>query len=249
MLDVARELSLLYGSAEPPRQGVMHIMHVARDPSGTLSALRIGPASTPKSETDFFLVNASRAHADAVLTSAENLRREPTLSHALQGPWSAALTRYRHDVLQKREPLTCAILTRSGDLPYPHPVWSDGSTKLIFTPADAPPLRSVTTGEHAAEAHVIQLPKLDAVSATRWLRANGSPLVSVEAGPRTVRSLYEAGAVSELWLTRWESVTPDAEFAGALPEDSALFRGLSLVGSSERSERGQQFRFERWRAY
>jgi hypothetical protein len=64
-----------------------------------------------------------------------------------------------------------------------------------------------------------------------------------------VRSLYEAGAVSELWLTHWESVTPNAEFAGALPDDSTLFRGLSLVGSSERSEHGQQFRFERWRAH
>jgi riboflavin biosynthesis pyrimidine reductase len=245
MLDVARELMDLYGTAEPPRTGVLHVMHVARAPSGRLSALRIGPASTPKSESDFFVVNAERAHADAVLTSAENLRREPALSHALSGLWAEALARYRREVLHKSAALTCAILTRSGDLPDPHPVWSDGTTKLIFAPeAAAPALRA----RFAARATVVGLEGLDAVSAAHWLRAHGAATVGVEAGPRSLQSLYTQRAVSELWLTHWESVTPDAEFAGALPEDATLFAGLTLLGSSRRSEGGQSFRFERWRA-
>jgi riboflavin biosynthesis pyrimidine reductase len=244
MRDVARALIELYGSAEPPGPGVLHIMHVARAPGGYLSALRIGTPTTPKSESDFFVVNAARAHADAILTSAENLRREPTLSHALQGPWADALARYRREVLHKDVPPTVAILTRSGDLPRPHPVWRDGTPKLIFTPADtSPPARDVAE----EDGRTVALPNLDAASACHWLHAHDLPLISVEAGPHTVRALYSAQIVSELWLTHWESVTNDAEFAGALPEDATLFRGLELVGSTRRSEGGHQFRFERWR--
>jgi riboflavin biosynthesis pyrimidine reductase len=251
MQDVARELTSLHGTAEPPRAGILHIMHVARAPDGRLSALRIGAASTPASESDFFVLNAARAHADAILTSAENLRREPGLSHALQGAWADALANYRREVLGKSEPPTVAILTRSGDLPDPHPVWHDGTPKLIFTPAlpsaSAPTGTSPPPRGRAREgARTIALSGLDAVRAAHWLQAHDFPLVNVEAGPRTVAALYAAQAVTELWLTRWESVTADAEFAGALPEDASLFHGLELLGSAHRSEGGHDFRFERW---
>jgi len=250
MQDVARELTELHGTAEPPRPGVLHIMHVARAPDGRLAALRVGTPSSPKSESDFFVVNAARAHADAILTSAENLRREPALSHALSGPWADALVRYRRDVLHKHAPVTCAILTRSGELPYPHPVWSDGTNKIVLSPS-SPAL----AGERAEPLHrwqrenhveMASLPDLDAVSAVRWLHDQGFALISVEAGPRTVAALYAAAAVSELWLTHWESVTAEAEFAGALPDDATLLRGLTLRGSSRRTEHGHSFRFERW---
>jgi riboflavin biosynthesis pyrimidine reductase len=270
MRDVARELTALYGTAAPPGPGVLHVMHVARTASGRLGALRIGAPATPKSESDFFVVNATRAHADAVLTSAENLRREPALSHALQGPWAEALARYRSQALGKHAPLTCAILTRSGDLPDPHPVWSDGTVKLILMPAPERPLPSplpggegtregtranpLPPGEGMGEgtsagphgARILRIPDLDAVSAVRWLAAHGCAAISVEAGPHSVQSLYAANAVDELWLTHWESPTKEAEFAGALPDDGTLFAGLALVGSSRRNEGGQTFRFERW---
>jgi riboflavin biosynthesis pyrimidine reductase len=248
MQDVASELRALYGSAAPPAPGVLHIVHAARAPDGRLAALRIGAPSTPKSESDFFVVNAARAHADAVLTSAENLRREPALSHALQGPWAHALADYRRDVLHKSAPLTVAILTRSGDLPHPHPVWHDGTTKLLLTPAGTSPLLRERAMERADAdtLRTIPLPNLDAVSAARWLQGQRLPLVSVEAGPHTVAALYAAQAVSELWLTHWESATADAEFAGALPADEIFFRGLTLLGSARRREGGHNFRFERW---
>jgi riboflavin biosynthesis pyrimidine reductase len=216
-------------------------MHVARAPDGRLSALRIGAPSTPKSESDFFVLNAARAHADAILTSAENLRREPALSHALQGPWADALAHYRRRELHKSVPPTVAILTRSGALPDAHPVWHDGTPKLILMPAGASPL---VQGKLSVQT--IALPRLDAVSAAHWLHAQGLALVSVEAGPHTVAALYAAQALSELWLTHWESVTADAEFAGALAEDAILFRGLTLLGSARRREGGHSFRFERW---
>ncbi len=248
MRDVARELESLYGSAQPPLPGVLHIVHAARAADGRLSVLRIGAPSTPKSESDFFVVNAARAHADAILTSAENLRREPQLSHALQGPWAGALAQYRREVLRKSAPLTVAILTRTGDLPSPHPVWSEGTTKLVLTPAGTSPPPRKRARERATTdpVHYIPVPNLDAVSAAHYLHARGLPLVSVEAGPRTVSALYDAQAVSELWLTRWQSVTSDAEFAGALPEDALLFHGLTLLGSAQRNEGGHDFRFERW---
>jgi riboflavin biosynthesis pyrimidine reductase len=246
MQDVARELRALYGSADPPAPGVLHIVHAARAADGRLAALRIGAPSTPKSESDFFVVNAARAHADAILTSAENLRREPALSHALQGPWARALADYRRDVLHKSAPPTVAILTRSGDLPSPHPVWHDGTTKLVLVPAGTSPRARARESAGADPVQTIPLPDLDAVSAARWLQAQRLPLVSVEAGPHTVAALYAAQAVSELWLTHWESATPDAEFAGALPADEILLRGLELLGSAQRREGGHSFRFERW---
>jgi len=244
MPDVARELEALYGSAEPPRPGVLHVVLAARAADGRLSVLRIGAPSTPRSESDFFVVNATRAHADAIVTSAENLRREPQLNHALQGPWASALAQYRREVLHKSAPLTVAILTRTGDLPCPHPFWSDGTTKLVMTPAGtSSQARELATPD---PVHFLAVPNLDVVSAARSLHARGLPLVSVEAGPRTASALYDAQVVSELWLTRWESVTRDAEFAGALPDDALLFRGLTLLGSARRREGGHDLRFERW---
>jgi riboflavin biosynthesis pyrimidine reductase len=240
---VERELEALYGSTQLCRAGVVHVTHVARAPSGRLAALEIGPWS-PHSPTDFFVLNLCRARADAILTSAENLRREPQLSHALQGPWAAALSAYRRALLGDVEAPLCAILTRSGALPQDHAVWSDGTRKLVLTSPEREAEVRARVGELA---RVLALEGLSARSACSWLTANGARLVSIEAGPSSARGLYEPPAqVDELLLTHWESAPPDARLAGELPEDDALFQGLRLAGSARRSEGSQSFRFERW---
>jgi riboflavin biosynthesis pyrimidine reductase len=242
-LNVERELALLYGEHALPRAGILHSVHAVRAADGRLHALRIDEHA-PKSETDWFALSVCRARADAVLTSAENLRREPQLSHQLSGPWAATLTRYRAEQLGKPAALTCAILTRTGDLPLEHPVWSDGTRKLVLCAPEAAPLLRARLG---ARAEVMAAPQLNAARACRLLQGRGLALVSVEAGPRTASTLYaDEACVTELWLTRWESAPPNAALAGALPEDATLFAAMELLGSHERMEHGERFRFERW---
>ncbi|HEX6241570.1 MAG TPA: hypothetical protein VFZ61_11770, partial [Polyangiales bacterium] len=247
--DVERELVALYGgphAAALPTRGVLHSVHAVRASDGRLHALRID-ANAPKSETDWFVLSLCRARADLVLTSAENLRREPQLAHRLTGPWAAALQAYRRERLGKSVPLSVAIMTRRGGLPRAHPVWQDGTRKLVLTlPDGAPDL----VHELAGLAEVIAVPELTAEKACRTLAQLAFDLVSVEAGPSTVSSLYAARppCVSELWLTRWETAPAGAALAGPLPVDAELFRGLVQVGESVRTEHGQRFRFEQWRA-
>jgi riboflavin biosynthesis pyrimidine reductase len=244
--DVERELVALYGSRAPlPDVGVLHSVHAVRAPDGRLHALRID-ADAPKSETDWFVLSLCRARADLVLTSAENLRREPQLSHRLAGPWAGALQAYRRERLGKAAAPSVAILTRRGGLPARHPVWQDGTPKLVLTPPEA---AASLERELGGLAEVVAVPALSAQSACRMLAQRGFGLISIEAGPSTASSLYaaEPPSISELWLTRWESAPADAALAGALPEDAQLFHGLHLVGDAERTEHGQRFRFEQWR--
>lgn len=244
--DVERELSALYGSQAPlPARGVLHSVHAVRAPDGRLHALRID-AQAPKSETDWFVLSLCRARADVVLTSAENLRREPQLSHRLVGPWAGALQTYRSERLGKAAAPSVAILTRRGGLPATHPVWQDGTRKLVLTPPEA---AASVERELGGLAQVVAIPQLRPETACEALTQRGFGLISVEAGPSTASSLYTARPprISELWLTRWQSAPADAELAGALPEDAALFHGLCLIGAIERTEHGQRFRFEQWR--
>jgi len=249
-MQVEDELTALFGAVSQGgatpliQRGVLHVVHAARGPGGVLHALRVGAPSSPHSQSDFFVLNLCRARADAVLTSAENLRREPTLGHQLQGPWADALLQYRTQRLQKSAPLVCAILTRTGQLPDPHPFWNDRTRKLLLC---APERASELSVRFAGRAQVQGVAALDARSACAWLRSSGHALVSVEAGPSSARKLYcPPSQVDELLLTHWESAPPDAELAGPLVDDATLCKGLTLRSSTTRREGGQTFRFERW---
>jgi len=238
-----QELDTLYGNHVLPHTGIVHTVHAVRAPSGRLHALRIDE-NAPRSETDWFVLSLCRARADAVLTSAENLRREPRLVHTLTGPWAPRLRFHRTDILAKPS-LACAILTRSGNLPTDHPVWSDGTRKLLLC---APAAETALRTRFADQAEVIPVPDLNAAAACALLTQLGLPLISVEAGPSTAAGLYTGPTrVSELWLTLWENAASDAALAGALPDDATLFAGLARVGASVREEHGQRFRFEQWR--
>lgn len=241
--DVLAELRALYGSEQLCTRGVVHVAHVARAMGDLLHPIRI-EAGAPHSATDFFVLNLCRARADAILTSSENLRREPQLTMALQGPWAAALARYRRDVLGKTQAPVCALLTRSGDLPLDHALWNDGTRKYVLTT----PTRAGAL-QHAlgSRAQVVAIADLDARSACQTLQARGAALISVEAGPSVASALYEPPSrVNELLLTEWVTYDGVASLATALPDKARLFAGLSRRGECERTEHGQRFRFSRW---
>ncbi len=240
--EVARELVALYGPRPLPTSGVLHVTSAARAGDGQLHAIAIGPAA-PKSASDFFVLNLARACANAILTSGAVLRAEPALRHELQGPWAPALERYRAALGKLGAPL-CAILTRGAELPLEHPVWTDGTGKLVLTtPEAAPHLRSSL----GARAQVVGLAPLDAAVACLFLRARGSELVSIEAGPRASAVLYRAReTVDELWLSIFEEPIDERALGGPLAEPSALFGGRTCLADTVRVEESGRWRFQRW---
>lgn len=242
---VCQALDALFGRAAPGREarGVIHVTATARGAGGRLQVLRVDLGSPP-SATDFFLLNLCRARADAILTTAQNLRAEARLSHQLQGPWAPALSRYREQVLGKTRPPACAVLTETGNLPLQHPVWQDGTEKLVLThPHRAPGLRQ----QLGSRAEVVELAGLDSRVACAYLQQRFPDTLSVEAGPNTANALYRPPArVDELMLTVCDSALPAALLGNALPAADVLFAGLTLAASSTREEGGVRFRFERW---
>jgi riboflavin biosynthesis pyrimidine reductase len=240
--EVAREIAALYGDEPLIEAGVVHVCAAARAADGALRVLKIGERS-PKSATDFFVLNLCRARADAILTTAANLRAEPTLRHVLQGAWASLLAAYRRDELGKAGEPTCAILTRTGELPLEHPVWGDGTRKLVLCPDVAEAEVAARVGERA---EVIGLSGLDAPRACAFLEERGHGLISVEAGPSTSRELYGAAAkVDELLLSLFEGGIADAELGGGLPE-RAMTAGRVLAGERVRREESGSWRFQRW---
>ena len=239
-------LRSLYGSPDlcASDTGIVHVVSCARAESGSLRVLRVDQGS-PESETDFLVLNLCRARADAVLTTARNLRREPGLSHRLAGPWAGALAELRRELLKKTAPLCCAILTRSGRLPEDHPVWGDGTQKLILTePAQASALHQ----QFGQRAEVLAVPNLSARTACALLERRGATTISVEAGPTTASILYQVPSlVDELLLTTCEAALPPHLLGEALPDDGQLLSGLTRVACTARTERGVPFRFERFR--
>jgi riboflavin biosynthesis pyrimidine reductase len=241
----AREMAeALLGPGVCEQTGVTQISAGVRQRDGRLQVLRIGQTETPRSEHDFFALSLCRARADAVLTSGENLRREPELSHALTGPHARALRALRESA-HKTEPLRCAILSRSGDLPLDHPVWEDGTTKLVFT---APEHEAQVRFRLAQRARVVGLPDLHPRRVIAWLKQEGAQTVSVEAGPRTLAQLYEGPRViDELILSRYgENHVPESVLGAALPEDSRLFAGLSCLHEATIQETNGTWIFQRW---
>jgi riboflavin biosynthesis pyrimidine reductase len=233
----------LYGAGSCQLHGVLHVVSSVRAADGGLHVLKIG-ASAPKSATDFFVLNFWRAHADAIVSSAQLVRSEPALSHALQGPEAAQLARYRSEVLHKSEPPWCAFLTRGGALPLVHPVWSDALRKFVLTtPARAPTL----SAELGARAEVVGIDALDVRVAVAWLMARGALTVLIEAGPSTANRLYEPPArVDHLLLSRCEAPVVAEAVGGSLAPDAQLFAGLTRVSESMRDEPSGRWRFERW---
>lgn len=242
--EVALAIEALYGARTLIAEGVIHVSAATRGRDGRLYVIKIGPQS-PKSSTDFFVLNLCRARCDAILTTAANLRAEPDLSHGLQGPWARQLAVYRRAALAKQAPPTCAILTGSGDLPVAHPVWEDGTPKLVLTSESAAPALRWVLG---SRAEVVGVPKLDARRACAYLReTRGLKLISVEAGPSTARALYEPPTVvDELLLSTFLEPLRDALIGYALPDEAVLLRERAAGGEQTRKEESGRWRFQRW---
>lgn len=224
--EVSARLSAIYGQDPAWATGVIHPCAAARADDGQLHVLRIGP-NAPKSACDFFLLQAVRARADVVLTSSANLRAEPDLVHDFVGESAQALADYRRQVARKSAPLLVFILTQSGELPRPHPVWSDASIKHVLVPAEGRARVEANTPE-GTTIHVVD--DLSLRSAAALARGLGHRTLSIEAGPTLSRKGYAPPSiVDELCLSICLQALAPGALGGALPSDDLLLAGRTLA--------------------
>jgi riboflavin biosynthesis pyrimidine reductase len=243
----------IYGDLPSAPAGVIHTVSAVR-PAGLAArqrtpgqwhVIKIQPGA-PHSETDAFVLRFWRAHYDAILTTGQILRAEPSLSFAQNGPLALGLTRYRREVLGKSGPTRCAIMTRSLQLPADHPVFRDASgieLLVLTSPQNVAELRKIL----GDRAEVVGLPHLDARAAVDFLQRTGSQTVGVEAGPSVAGTLYgEPPAVEHLMLSICEAQLEPEGVGGALPADPVFFADLTLVSEARRDEASGVWRFQHW---
>lgn len=194
--DVETLSQWLYGGVSvTARRGVVHVCALQAPGDGTLRNLHVGEAS-PKSAYDRFALELARARADAIIVTGKILREEPALSYAgapeAMRAWRA---RAGHDAL----PLL-VVLTHGEGLDLAHPALTSGGVRpVIFTSAQAAAaLRQAHDGEAIA---IVGHPEPSIEAAIAWARGEGSRTIVLEAGPSTVRPLYDAGVIDELALS------------------------------------------------
>ena len=212
----------------------------------------------PKCDTDFAVLMACRAAADGVVQSAKTVRDEggPASSLHLVGPAATELAAWRGTMSHIAATGCCAILTRTGNI----------SADSLCTQQDDgwvpcfSPLLLVEEGEGAAAAstvakavpgdvEVVAQSGVSVSSAVQLLHERGIKRITLESGPSTTRSLYDAkcpGSVPDwLVLTRF---TPNDAFVwhpsskGALSlTEAELAAGFDCVapGFTEETQDGQ----------
>jgi riboflavin biosynthesis pyrimidine reductase len=236
---------------DPARAGrVLHVASVWRDPHGETRVLRIGPKA-PRSRHDAFLLSLARARAEAIFSTGRILREEPALTHGLRGPpeLRAALAAWRRERLVLAHGPWLLVLSSGRALDPMHPAFHGAARPLVFVPSSA--AASLRDRFAATEVRIASVPQPSARLALDHLRRLGARRITIEAGPTTARTLYDAPArIDELWLATVAGEAPppevigepfvaDERIAAVLPEASA---------PCEREEASGTWRFERrWR--
>ncbi|HSN84712.1 MAG TPA: hypothetical protein VLS88_19175 [Polyangiales bacterium] len=217
----------LFGSPFDSRPSVSHSIAVwSSGEDAPLTTIRINEHN-PKSDLDFLSLHIGRARADAIIITGKILRDEPSLSYDLHADprWGDALVSWRERRWGLFEPPWVLILTASGDFDFKHPVFRSWARPLIFT-TDQTATRKLA----AAPCPVISDEAPDIRKAIQHLQtARECECVSIEAGPSTVRSLYERPmCVKELLLSVYLGSCLDERARGEplikLSEVRAMFR-------------------------
>ncbi len=244
---VDRAARALFGSPLEARPAVSQSFAAWRSAEGEpLTSILINEHS-PKSELDLLALHIARARSDAIVITGKILREEPMLSFDLRADprWGDALVDWRERRWALFEPPWLLILTGRGELDFDHPVFHGWARPLIFT-NDRAAARKLA----AAPVPVVADEAPDIRRAIQHLQVTrGCECVSIEAGPSTVRALYERPmAIKELLLSVYLEPTLDERAQGAplisLSEVRALFRTETCT---VHREEGQHWSFHRLR--
>ncbi|MCP5056231.1 MAG: hypothetical protein GY937_05825 [bacterium] len=239
MTTVEHKLENVLGGAVPVASLVLHVAAL----SAAGEVLRI-QHDAPRSEFDFFLLNAARARSDAILTTGRILREEPEVRHEIQGAPKdvEALTGWREVALRKSEPPFLIVLSSGRDLDPHHPAFAASPRPVVFTAeARVTELRRSLPGEVVVVGDTA--PSLR--RALAFTRSElGAQAVSIEAGPSTALSLYDDPLqIDELWLSEYLEANVSASVRG--PRFLAPNVLDSLLATRSRAEHTQTS--GRWR--
>lgn len=206
--DVDAELWRIYGADVAHATGVVHVAAVWQASPDRLVTIAIGE-DAPASAYDFFVLQAARARADAIITTGRILRAEPALTHDLQGAAAPGLTAWRRERLGKQQPPILLVLTSGRDLPMDHPALRATCRPLLFTSHEGVARLPDTS------IHVLSVDAPSIRAAIDHLRACGCRTIVVEAGPSTASALYQPPvAVDELLLSVFHGALPARAQAG-----------------------------------
>jgi hypothetical protein len=244
---VDRAARALFGSPLDTRPAVSHSIAVWRaTEDAPLVTIRINEHS-PKSELDFLALHIGRARADGIIITGKILRDEPGLCYDLHADprWGDALANWRERRWGLCEPPWLLILTATGEFDFRHPVFHGWARPLIFT-SD----RTATRKLAAAPCPVVADVEPGIQRAIRHLQvARECECVSIEAGPSTVRALYERPVpVKELLLSVYLETSLDPRAQGEslikLSEVRSMFRSET---SATHRDGDQHWSFHRFR--
>lgn len=202
-LDVTRAVAEVYGTDLSGAAGVIHATAVWRRPGGGLVTLNIN-GDTPPSPHDRFVLNLTRARADAILTTGKVLREEPSVTPLLIGSDDevAPLLDWRRVVLGKEEHPRALVLTSGRSLDLDHPFFRSPIPAIVFTGHDAASAMMPAALERSIEVVGHTAPSITA--AVAFLQKTGSGTVAIEAGPSTSLQMYRPSmAVDELLLSEF----------------------------------------------
>jgi len=242
-------LHRLYGTAAMPGHGVVQVVAVAERTAAEgdreLDVIRIGP-DAPRSDTDFFVLNLVRAWADAIVVSGEIIRREPELSYALgeRPDWQGTAGTLR-DWRERRGfvgPQVLVVLTRSGDLPLDHPVWTSIDRAEIHTGREGE--RKIGDLARARGIGMFVSDDPGPRRVVTELRARGRRC-SIETGPRSSAPLYGSpGLVDEVFRSVYTGRLLEAAVGPRFSELEEIELGPWRARSLALEE--GPWRFERW---
>ena len=242
MATVEYKLEKVLGGAAPTASLVLHVAAL----SATGEVLRI-QHDTPRSEFDFFLLNAARARSDAILTTGRILREEPELQHEIQGTLEdvEALLGWREGALRKSEPPFLIVLSSGRDLDPRHPAFAAITRPVVYTAEErVAALRRSLPGEVMVVGDTA--PSLR--RALAFARSElGAQAVSIEAGPSTALSLYDDPIqIDELWLSEYlDTEVPAALRGSRFLAPSVLDSLLPTRSSAEHAQASGRWRFTR----
>jgi riboflavin biosynthesis pyrimidine reductase len=237
----------LFGSRFETRPAVSHSFAAwSRGEDAALTTIRINEHS-PKNDLDFLALHIARARADAIIITGKILREEPKLSYDLRADprWGDALVSWRERRWGLCDPPWLLILTSGHELDFDHPVFHGWMRPMIFT-SD----RAATRRLAAAPCSVVQDDAPDIRRAIHHLQVSREcECVSIEAGPSTVRALYDRPmAIKELLLSVYIEASLDDRAQGPplvkLSDVRAMFR--SETSATHRGQ-GQHWSFHRFR--
>ncbi len=247
--DVTQAVRAVYRSDISGATGIIHATAVWRSPDGGLATLNIN-ADTPLSRHDRFVLNLTRARADAILTTGKVLREEPSVTPSLIGSGDevAPLLDWRRVVLGKQGHPLALVLTSGRALDLDHPFFRSPIQVIVFTSHDAAAEIMPAAIERSIDVVSHATPSITAAVAFLH-KEMGNATIAIEAGPSTSLQLYRPSlVVDELLLS---------EFLGpALPPSvkGAPFLGPASIeeafpGRSEPYEVVEPsgpWRFRRW---